>query len=46
MIATTIDENNQIFLLAFGIVDEESTDMWGWFLACIRNFITSCQEIC
>ena len=46
LIATAIDGNNQIFPLAFGIVDEESADTWGWFLACIRNFVTTRQEIC
>ena len=29
MIAIIIDGNNQIFSLAFAIVDEESTDTWG-----------------
>ena len=46
MIAIAVDGNNQIFPLAFGIVDEESAKTWGWFLACIRNFVTSRQKIC
>ena len=41
MIATAIDGNNQIFSLAFAIIDEESTDTWGWFLACLRCCISS-----
>ncbi|XP_073099106.1 uncharacterized protein [Elaeis guineensis] len=29
LMIATVDENNQIFLLAFAIVDEEFTDTWG-----------------
>ena len=46
MIATAIDGNNQIFLLAFAIVDEESTDIWSWFLAYLRCCITLHHDIC
>lgn len=46
MIATTVNRNNQIFSLKFVIVDEEFANNWNWFLACMRNFITTCQNIC
>ncbi|XP_073105614.1 protein FAR1-RELATED SEQUENCE 4-like [Elaeis guineensis] len=46
MIATTVDGNNQIFPLSFTIVDEESTDTWGWLLACQRSLIRSRRDIC
>ena len=46
MIAIAADGNNHIFFLAFAIVDEESTNTWGWFLVCLRTFVTSRQKIC
>ena len=41
MIAIAVDGNNQIFSLAFVIIDEESTNTWSWFLACLRYLVTS-----
>ena len=40
LIAMRCDENNQLFPLAFAIIEGENTDSWGWFLACIRNRVT------
>ncbi|KAK9993410.1 hypothetical protein SO802_023113 [Lithocarpus litseifolius] len=37
MIAIATDANNKIYLLAFAVVESESTETWGWFLACIRS---------
>ena len=46
MIAIAMDGNNQIFSLIFAIIDEESSDIWDWFLACMRTFVTTHQNIC
>ena len=40
MIAKGCDGNNQLFSLAFSITKCENIDIWGWFLACIRNRVT------
>ena len=46
LIAMGCDINNQLFPLAFVITEDENTDSWGWFLACIRNRVTQRTEIC
>ena len=46
LIATTVDRNNQIFLLAFAIIYVDSSDTQGWFLACMINFVTNQQNNC
>ena len=40
MIAMVTDANNKIYPLAFAIVESESTETWGWFLVCIRRYVT------
>ena len=40
------DGNNQLFTLAFAIIEGENIDSWGWFLACIRNRVTQHMRIC
>ena len=40
LIVMECDGNNQLFPLAFAIIEGENTDSWGWFLACIRNRVT------
>ena len=40
MIAMVIDANNKIYPLAFTVVESESTETCGWFLACIRRYVT------
>ncbi|KAK9083685.1 hypothetical protein Scep_030156 [Stephania cephalantha] len=37
LIATVVDSNSHVFPLAFAIVDEESQDSWGWFMACLQH---------
>ncbi|XP_075669961.1 uncharacterized protein LOC142639702 [Castanea sativa] len=32
------DANNKIYPLVFAVVESESTETWGWFLACIRSW--------
>ena len=46
LITTAVDGNNQIFSLAFAIVDKECTASWRWFLAYIREYVTKRQGIC
>ena len=46
LIATAVDGNNQLFPLAFAIVDKECTASWKWFLTCIRQYVTKRQGIC
>ena len=40
IIAMATDANNKIYPLAFAVVESESTETWGWFLACIRRYVT------
>ena len=40
MIVMGCDGNNQLFPLAFAIIEGENFDSWGCFLACIRNRVT------
>ena len=40
MIAMETDANNKIYPLAFTVVESESTETCGWFLACIRRYVT------
>ena len=46
MIAMATDANNKIYLVAFAIVESESTETWGWFLACIRRYVTDRSKLC
>ena len=46
MIAIGCDGNNQLFPLAFSIIEGENIDSWRWFLACIRNRVTQRTGIC
>ena len=46
IIAMVIDTNNKIYLPAFAIVESESTETWGWFLACIRRYVINRRHLC
>ena len=46
LIAMGCDENNQLFPLAFAIIEGKNIDSWGCFLACIRNRVTQRTGIC
>ncbi|KAL6343166.1 hypothetical protein AAG906_020955 [Vitis piasezkii] len=46
LIATSIDANGHLFLLAFAIVEEESQDSWSWFLIALRRHVTQRERIC
>ncbi|XP_021595104.1 uncharacterized protein LOC110601981 [Manihot esculenta] len=44
--ATGLDGNNQIFPLAFAIVEKEDSDNWGWFMSCLRVYVTEREDLC
>ena len=46
LITMATDANNKIYPLAFAIVESESTETWGWFLACIRRYVTDWSKLC
>ena len=46
LIAMGCNENNQLFPLAFAIIEGGNIDSWGWFLVCIRNKVTQRTRIC
>ncbi|XP_057247586.1 uncharacterized protein LOC130589945 [Beta vulgaris subsp. vulgaris] len=46
LIAMGTDANFQLFPLAFAVVEEESTEDWSWFLACIRRSVTDRKDLC
>ena len=46
MIAMGCDENNQLFLLAFAIIEGENISSWGWLTTCIRNKVTQRMRLC
>jgi len=39
LITMTTDANNNVFPLAFAVVDCESGTSWGWFLECLRDMV-------
>lgn len=43
---TALDGNNQLFLLAFAIVNKEDDDNWSWFIDRIRIFVTNIEDLC
>ncbi|KAH7849423.1 hypothetical protein Vadar_017654 [Vaccinium darrowii] len=46
LIAVSQDSENQIFPIAFAIVEKEDKENWGWFLTCIRHFVTDRKGLC
>ncbi|XP_056697929.1 uncharacterized protein [Spinacia oleracea] len=46
LIVMSVDANNQIFPLAFAIVEGENGESWPWFMACIRRFVTQRTGLC
>ncbi|XP_021624999.1 uncharacterized protein LOC110624190 [Manihot esculenta] len=44
--ATGLDGNNMIFPLAFALVEKEDSDNWGWFMDCLRLYVTDREELC
>ncbi|XP_057969478.1 uncharacterized protein LOC131158630 [Malania oleifera] len=46
LIAMAPDANQQIFPVAFAIVEEESLRIWSWFLKCIQDEVIDRNNLC
>lgn len=46
LVASGWDANNHVYLLAFVIVDEESTASWSWFLRLLKRYVVPNRLIC
>ena len=45
LIAMATDAKNEVYPLAFAVVERENKDSWKWFLSCIRRYVTN-QNLC
>lgn len=43
--ATSLDENNQIYLVAIGIIDLDNDASWEWFMTNFRGVIRYILEL-
>lgn len=43
--ATALDGNDEIFPVAFGVVDALNDDNWHWFLLQLKSALSTCQSI-
>ena len=46
LIAMATNGNNEIYPLAFAVVESESTESWGWFLACLPTYVMDQTNLC
>lgn len=46
LIATTIDGDNAVIPLAYGLVESENSDSWGWFMVLVRRHVVSHDGMC
>ena len=46
LIAMATNVNNEVYSLAFSVVESESKETWGWFLACLTRFVTDRTNLC
>lgn len=46
MVAVAVDAYDQLFLLAFLIIEGKNNDSWGWFMACVQAKVTQQEELC
>ncbi|XP_030942302.1 uncharacterized protein LOC115967357 [Quercus lobata] len=46
LIAMATDANNEVYPLTFAVVENESKETWGWFLACLKRFVTDQTNLC
>ena len=46
LIAMATDGNNKVYPLTFAVVESESTETWGWFLACLLTYVTDRSNLC
>ena len=45
LVTTSLDMNNQIYLIAIGIVDLENDASWEWFMTNLRGVIRDVPEL-
>ncbi|XP_048615721.1 uncharacterized protein LOC106413532 [Brassica napus] len=45
LVATAVDGNSNLYLIAFGVVDSENDDSWGWFFRQLKVVIADCQDL-
>ncbi|KAH7851517.1 hypothetical protein Vadar_012810 [Vaccinium darrowii] len=46
LIAVSQDAENQLFPIAFAVVERETKESWGWFLDCLRCYVTQRTGLC
>ncbi|KAG9450576.1 hypothetical protein H6P81_010541 [Aristolochia fimbriata] len=47
LIATSFDEDNRLFPLAFALVEKENIDTWTWFISCLaRQVVRGRSPMC
>ena len=46
LIVMATNGNNEIYPLAFAVVESESTESWGWLLACLLTYVTDRTNLC
>ncbi|XP_048622712.1 uncharacterized protein LOC125591866 [Brassica napus] len=45
LVATAADGNSNLYPIAFGVVDSENNDSWGWFLRQLKVVIPDCRDL-
>lgn len=45
LVAVGVDVNDQLFPLAFIMVEGENNDSWGWFMTCILARVTQREDL-
>lgn len=46
LVTVGVDRNDQLFLLAFAIVEGENNNSWRWFMACVQTRVTHRPDLC
>lgn len=51
LVVVAVDANDQLFPIAFAIVEGENNDSWGWFMSCsrarvARAWVAQREELC
>ena len=46
LIAMATDASNEVYPLAFVVVESESKETWGWLLACLKQIVTDRTNLC
>ncbi|XP_018466423.1 uncharacterized protein LOC108837921 [Raphanus sativus] len=45
LVVTAVDGNSNLYPIAFGVVDSENDDSWGWFFRQLKMVIADCQDL-